>query len=159
MAESAEARPRSQNVDEPLVRERDFQDLADFRYAMRLFLRFSEEQARAAGVTPQQHMLLLAVRGHASYPDVSIGDVAERLQVRHHSASRLVDRAVQRGLLERRADPEDRRKALVSLTGNGEQILTAVTAANKEELRTLEGALFRDSLRLALHAYSSNQQQ
>lgn len=159
MGRPVEARSRSKDGDAPLVHERVFQDLADFRYAMRLFLRFSEEQARAAGITPQQHMLLLAVRGHTSYPDVTIGDVAERLQVRHHSASRLVDRAVQRGLLERRADLVDRRKALVSLTGDGERILTAVTAANKEELRSLEGALFRDSLRLALHAYNSNQQE
>jgi DNA-binding MarR family transcriptional regulator len=138
--------------------DRDFRDLADFRYAIRLFLRFSEDQARAAGITPQQHMLLLVVRGHASYPDVTIGDVAERMQVRHHSASRLVERGVQRGLLERRVDSVDRRKALVSLTAEGLRMLRDITEANKRELRSLEDALFRDSLLAALHAYNSSQQ-
>jgi DNA-binding MarR family transcriptional regulator len=143
---------------EPPVHDTDYCDLADFRYALRLFLRYSEEQARGAGITPQQHLLLLAVRGHASYPNVTIGEVAERLQVRHHSASRLVERGVQRGLLERREDADDRRKALVSLTPAGLQVLYDITRANKRELRSLEGALFRDSLRLALHAYNSTQQ-
>jgi DNA-binding MarR family transcriptional regulator len=102
--------------------------------------------------------LLLVVRGHASYPDVTIGDVAERMQVRHHSASRLVERGVQRGLLERRVDSVDRRKALVSLTTEGLRMLRDITEANKRELRSLEDALFRDSLLAALHAYNSSQQ-
>lgn len=143
---------------EPPLRDRDFRDLADFRYAIRLFLRYAEERARAAGITPQQHILLLAVRGHGSYPNITIGDVAERLQVRHHSASRLVERCVQRGLLDRQADPADRRKALVSLTAEGQRILNDITQANWRELRSLESALFRDSLRLALHAYNAAQQ-
>lgn len=146
-----------EGIDPPL-RDRDFRDLADFRYAIRLFLRYAEERARASGITPQQHILLLAVRGHGSYPNISIGDVAERLQVRHHSASRLVERCVQRGLLERRADAADRRKAIVSLTTEGQRILDDITRANRRELRSLESALFRDSLRLALHAYNSAQQ-
>jgi DNA-binding MarR family transcriptional regulator len=69
-----------------------------------------------------------------------------------------VERGVQRGLLERREDADDRRKALVSLTPAGLQVLYDITRANKRELRSLEGALFRDSLRLALHAYNSTQQ-
>lgn len=137
----------------------DYRDQADFRYAVRVFLRFSEEQARAAGISPQQHQLLLAVRGHMDYPEVTIGDVAERLQVRHHSASRLVERAVQRGLLNRREDPVDRRRALVSLTDEGERLLAQITDANRRELWSLEGALFRDSFREALRAYNSSRNE
>jgi DNA-binding MarR family transcriptional regulator len=157
MAKPTEASPESHDGSSPPVHESDFRDLSDFRYALRLFLRFSEEQARAAGITPQQHLLLLAVRGHGAYPEVTIADVAERLQVRHHSASRLVERGVQRGLLERRVDPVDRRKVRVALTTEGERLLTEITRANKRELRALENQLFGESLRLALHAYNSGQ--
>ena len=75
-----------------LLGDTDYRDHADFRYAIRRFLRHSEKQARACGITPQQHMLLLIVRGHPSYPAVSIGEIAERLQLRHHSGSLLVER-------------------------------------------------------------------
>jgi DNA-binding MarR family transcriptional regulator len=133
-----------------MKRTDDYRDLADFRYALRLFLRFSEQQARACGISPQQHQLLLAVRGHTHYPHVTIGDIAHRLQVRHHSASRLVERGVQRGLLQRKEDVRDRRRALVSLTEEGERLLARITEANRQELRSLEEALFRDSLRQML---------
>lgn len=135
----------------------DYQDLADFRHALRVFLRFSEEQARAAGITPQQHMLLLAVRGHASYPCVTVGDVAESLQVKHHSASRLIDRSVQRGLLHRVEDPHDRRRALVSLTEHGESLLARLSTATTRELSALEGDIFRESFREALRALGNGQ--
>lgn len=135
--------------------ERDYRDQADFRYAIRRFLRFSEQQARQEGITPQQHLLLLAVRGQLTYPNVSIGDIADRLQIRHHSASLLVDRGVKRGLLNRREDPTDRRRALVSLTPEGQRLLDRITQANRREMGMLEGALFRDSLRDALRAYNS----
>jgi DNA-binding MarR family transcriptional regulator len=133
--------------------DRDYRDQADFRRALRRFLHFSEEQARAVGITPQQHLLLLIVRGHPSYPGVSIGEVAEALQIRHHSASVLVDRSVQRGLLLREEDSQDRRRALVSLTDEGQRLLDRVTAANRRELGALEGDLFRDSFREALRSY------
>jgi DNA-binding MarR family transcriptional regulator len=136
--------------------DRDYRDQADFRCALRRFLHFSEEQARMAGITPQQHLLLLIVRGHSSYPAVSIGEIADSLQIRHHAASLLVDRSVKKGLLDRREDPDDRRRALVSLTGEGQRLLDHITLANRRELGALEGTLFRDSLREALHAYSGN---
>jgi DNA-binding MarR family transcriptional regulator len=142
-------------VNEPennLLGDTDYRDHADFRYAIRRFLRYSEQQARACGITPQQHLLLLIVRGHPSYPAVSIGEIAERLQLRHHSASLLVERGVQRGLLRREKDGVDRRRALVSLTDEGARILARITQANKQELKALDDALFRlrDSLRRAL---------
>ena len=125
--------------------DQDFQDQAQFRYGLRQFLRFSEVQARRAGVTPQQHLLLLLVRGHPSYPRVTIGDVAERLQVKHHSASLLIERTVQRGLLTKVADEADRRRNLVSLTAEGEGVLECITLANREELGALDKQIFKAS--------------
>lgn len=123
----------------------DYRDQADFRYALRMFVRFSELQARATSITPQQHMLLLQIRGHPSYPAVNIGDVAERLQVRHHSASLLVERCVRRGLLNRQQDGSDKRRVVVSLTPEGEDILERISRANRQELRSLDADLFRHS--------------
>lgn len=130
----------------------DYQDQSEFRYGIRRFVRFSELQARKEGVTPQQHLLLLMVRGHPSYPRVTIGDVAERLQVKHHSASLLVERTLQRGLLLREPDELDRRRALVSLTDKGEEILSRITAANRQELRALQNQIFRGSFVRAIRA-------
>ncbi|HEY8283536.1 MAG TPA: MarR family transcriptional regulator [Chloroflexota bacterium] len=115
-----------------------FQVHAGFRYVIRRFLRYSEDQARLAGITPQQHLLLLAVRGHPAFPAVTIKDVAHRLQLRHHSTSLLVDRAVKRGLVARGGDPTDRRRVIVGLTDEGRRILELVTRANRAELRALD---------------------
>ena len=137
-----------------LFSDEDYRDQADFRCALRRFLRFAEERARAVGITPQQYLLLLVVRGHRSYPRVSIGEVAEALQIRHHGASLLVDRSVKRGLLHRREDPSDRRRALVSLTGEGQLLLDHVAAANRRELGALGDSLFRESFLQALRVYN-----
>lgn len=133
--------------------ETDYRDQADFRYAIRNFLRFSELQAREAGITPNQHLLLLLVRGHPSYPHVAIGEIAERLQINQSGASLLVERCVKRGLITRQEDPQDRRRAILALTAEGQQILDDVTEANRQEMGILEGSLFRDSLRDALARY------
>jgi len=121
-----------------LLTDADYRYQADFRYALSRFLHVSADNARTAGVTPQQHLLLLAVRGHPSYPAVTIGEVAEYLQVRHHSASLLIERAIRRGakpsLLHRVQDSADRRRALVSLTPEGEDILERITIANRAAL-------------------------
>ncbi len=138
----------------PSLEDSDYRAHAEFRYAIRRFLRYSEDQARALDLTPQQHLLLLTIRGHPNYPDVGISDVAERLQIRHHSASLLVDRAVQNELLTREKDPDDRRRVIVALTPKGAYYLSQITQANRKELKALEGALFtmRGSLRRALQA-------
>jgi len=125
--------------------EGDYRDQSEFRYALRRFMRFSELQARQEGITPQQHLVLLMVRGHPAYPRVTIGDIAERMQVKHHSASLLVDRTVRRGLLKRESDTGDRRRALVSLTDAGDDVLERITLANRAELSALESQLFRNS--------------
>lgn len=113
----------------------DFQRLLEFRDGLRRFLRWSESQARAVGLTPSQHQLLLAVRGHGSEP--SIGDVADHLLLRHHSAVELVDRAVEAGLLRRIADPDDHRVVRLRLTPQGESKVASLAAAHLEELARL----------------------
>jgi DNA-binding MarR family transcriptional regulator len=133
----------------------DYRDQADFRSALRVFLRFAEEQARALGITPQQHLMLLVIRGHRSYPGVSIGEVADSLQIRHHAASLLVDRAVKRGLLVREEDATDRRRALVTLTPTGQELLDKITLANRRQLGSLDTMLFRQSFIDALKGYGA----
>lgn len=117
----------------------DYRAHAEFRYTLRQFLRVSERHARAAGITPQQHLLLLAVRGHPSYPRVTITEIAEHLQLRHNGASLLIERSVQRGLLRREQDPADRRRALIALSEQGARTLDTITLANRTALHVLDG--------------------
>lgn len=117
----------------------DYQRLLAFRDGLRSFLRWSEEQAKAVGLTGAQHQLLLAIRGHGSPP--SIGDVADHLLLRHHSAVELVDRAVAAGLVERVGDPEDHRIVRLHLTPEGEAKLRALTEAHLEELSRLQARM------------------
>ncbi|MEA2716405.1 MAG: hypothetical protein QOI99_722 [Actinomycetota bacterium] len=110
----------------------DFARLLDFRDGLRRFLHWSEERAREVGLTPAQHQLLLAIRGHGSRPSVS--EVARHLLLRHHSAVELVDRAVQAGLVRRVHDDGDQRVVRVELTVDGERLLRSLAAAHLEEL-------------------------
>jgi DNA-binding MarR family transcriptional regulator len=112
--------------------DKEFARLLDFRDGLRRFVRWSEEQAHKAGVTPAQHQLLLAVRGHGSPPSVS--DLAAHLLHRHHSTVELVDRAAQAGLVRRFTDDTDHRVVRVALTPEGERRLTALAEAHLEEL-------------------------
>lgn len=113
----------------------DYQALARFRRALREFLHFSEEAARAAGLTPAQHQLLLAVKGTESGQPPTIGEIADSLKLRHHSAVELVDRAVAADLLVRAADPHDARLQRLVLTPGGEEKLARLSAAHRQELR------------------------
>lgn len=155
MPETQQNQPERPEGNGSKFSDQDYQDLADFRCALRTFMSFSEGQARAAGITPQQHFLLLLARGHRSAPGVNIGELADSLQVRHHSASLLVDRCVKRGLVERREDPDDRRRALVSLTPVGQDLLDKVMTANRQEMGKLEESLFRESLIAALREHEA----
>lgn len=117
------------------LRDEDFARLLAFRDGLRLFLHWSDEQAHAVGLTGAQHQLLLAVRGHPEPP--SIGEVAQHLLLRHHSAVELVDRAVAAALVERVADPADQRVVRLRLTQFGTEQLEALSAAHLEELSRL----------------------
>ena len=110
----------------------DYATLLEFRDGLRHFLRWSQGSAKAAGLTPSHHQLLLAIRGHRG--TVSIGDVAEHLMLKHHSAVELVDRAAERGLVERVTDDHDQRVVRVRLTADGEHKLSELTSAHLEEL-------------------------
>ena len=118
----------------------DYERLLEFRDGLRRFLRWSEEQAAAVGLTPAQHQLLLAVRGHGSgAPTVS--DVADHLLLRRHSVVGLVNRAAAAGLLTRVPDPDDQRVVRVRLTKVGERRLQQLSALHLEELRRLAPGL------------------
>lgn len=117
----------------------EFRRLLDFRDGLRLFLRWSDAQARAVGLTSAQHQLLLAVRGHGGPP--SIRDIADHLLLRHHSAVELVDRAVAGGLLERVADDADQRVVRLVLTTTGAEKVEALAAAHLEELSRLRNRM------------------
>jgi DNA-binding MarR family transcriptional regulator len=110
----------------------DYARLLEFRDGLRRFLRWSEDRAREAGMTPAQHQLLLAVRGQGDPP--SLSEVAGHLLLRHHSAVELVDRAVQAGLVRREHGDGDQRVVRVRLTDEGERHLQALTEAHAEEL-------------------------
>lgn len=112
----------------------DYQALARFRRALRVFVRFSEDAARDAGLTPAQHQLLLAIRGHEGPGRPSTSDIAEALQLKLHSAGELASRAEANGLLVRTADPEDNRRTLLDLTAAGAEALEALTLLHRDEL-------------------------
>jgi DNA-binding MarR family transcriptional regulator len=111
--------------------------LAAFRHALRLFLHFSEEAAHEAGIAPQQHQALLAIKGFPGRDWVTVGELAERLQLRHHSAVGLVDRLVAEKLVKRAPSAQDRRQVFVQLTTRGEKILERLSAAHATELKRL----------------------
>jgi DNA-binding MarR family transcriptional regulator len=115
----------------------DYEGLAAFRHALRRFVAQSEQRARAVGLTPQQHQALLSIKG--GFPgreEVTIGDLAEHLQLRNHSAVGLVARLVGAGLVEREPSPADRRRIRLRLTPQGEALLARVSGANLLELKS-----------------------
>lgn len=123
------------------MREADYTALAQFRYQLRTFLAFSEAAAQKAGLTPQQHQALLAIKGLAGLDGVSVGDIAGFLLIRHHTAVELVDRMVKLKLICREADPEDARRVLVRLTAKGEQKLRSLSRIHLDELSAAAPAL------------------
>ena len=114
----------------------DYQRLAEFRYQLRGFLKFSERAASKMGLRPQQHQALLAIKG-APGKHVTIGILAERLGIRHNSTVELIDRLIMNGLVERRHNPRDHRVVLIDLTNRAEQILAKLSLAHRNEIRKL----------------------
>lgn len=114
----------------------DYRALAAFRYEVRRFQNLSEQAARAAGVEPQQYQALLALKGLPAASHATVGVLAERLQIQHHSAVELVDRLEAHGLLKRTRSRADRRQVLLRLTSRGEEILREVALPHRAELRS-----------------------
>jgi DNA-binding MarR family transcriptional regulator len=121
----------------------DYEALAEFRYQVRRFLAFSEDAARAAGLTPRQHQALLAIKGFASGAAIAVGDLAQRLGIRHHSAVELVDRLAEAGLVTRNVDIDDQRRVLLNLTERAETRLAELSIAHLDELARIEPALHK----------------
>jgi DNA-binding MarR family transcriptional regulator len=115
----------------------NFKSMAELRYQIRRFLRFSENAARQAGIEPQQHQLLLAVRGLPEGIRPTIGVLAERMQLQHHSTVELIDRLVDRGFLCRLRATDDRRQVLVKLTHDGEEFLEKLSRHHLQELQSV----------------------
>ncbi len=126
----------------------DYRALAEFRYQIRRFLRFSEDAARNAGVGPQQHQLLLAIKGLPEGDRPTVTVLAERMQLQHHSTVELVDRMERAGLVTRHRSEEDRREVLVSPTAKGERLLRELTVFHEDELRNSGPALAQSLRRL-----------
>ena len=119
----------------------EYRSLASFRQQLRRYIRFSERAATEAGLEPRQYQLLLMLRGLAPGGQASVSDIAEWLQVRHHSAVGLVDRIAMRGMAERRPDPSDGRRVLVALTPEGRAALAGLAMLHRAELRRVAPAL------------------
>jgi DNA-binding MarR family transcriptional regulator len=123
----------------------DYQALANFRYALRRFLEFSGSAAKSVGLTPQQHQAMLSIIGVPEGQAVTVGFLAERMLLKHHSTVELVDRLVELDLIARQPDAADRRKVLLALTPKGRRLLTKLSAAHIEELRRIR-PVFADLL-------------
>ena len=112
----------------------EYRALAEFRYQIRTFVHFSEEQARARGLEPQQHQLLLAIKGLPPERRATVGELAGRLRLKHHSTVELIDRLVANGSVARRPGREDKREVIVSLTPSGAALLRKLTLSHRQEL-------------------------
>jgi DNA-binding MarR family transcriptional regulator len=121
----------------------DYERLSAFRYELGRFLAFSRSAAEAAGLTPQQHQALLAIKGYPGKDEITIGELAERLGLKHHSAVGLVDRLAARNLVRRRADDADRRAVLVALTVEADTLLAGLSRVHRRELARLSPTLTR----------------
>ena len=130
---------------EKTLTQRDYESLAEFRHYIRRFLRFSERAAREAGLEPRQHQLLLALKGLPANVRPKIAEVAERLQIQHHSAVELVNRLEDAGFVRRQRGSEDRREVHLQLTPKGEKVLRELSLHHRSELRS-QGPALLDSL-------------
>ncbi len=127
----------------PHLDDQQYRDLLRFRTALRRFLNWSDQQAMSAGLTAQQHQLLLAIRGHDGPSAPTIGEVADYLLLKHHSLVELVDRAEQAGFVTRAADENDRRIVRLELTRSGLRVLAKLSAAHLQELARLAPTIER----------------
>lgn len=128
----------------------DYESLAELRYQVRRFLHFSEQASRQAGLEPRQHHLMLAIKGLPQGARPRIGELAERLQIQHHSTVELVNRLAAGGYVRRHRAGDDRREVLLSLTSKGEKVLRELSLHHRAELR-MQGPALIAALRRAVH--------
>jgi len=121
--------------------QRDYESLAEFRHQIRRFLRFSEQAALDAGLEPRQHQVLLAIKGLPANVRPKIAEIAERLQIQHHSAVELVNRLEAGGFVQRERGSKDRREVLLQITPRGEKVLRELSLHHRAELRSQGPAL------------------
>jgi DNA-binding MarR family transcriptional regulator len=123
----------------PPMEKRDFETLANFRYEIRKFLRFSEQVTRKAGITPLQYLMLLNIKGYPGREWATVGELADRLQAQHHGVVALVSRCEKQGFVERRRSLEDRRRIEVRLLPKGEEFVARLADAHRVQLVALNG--------------------
>nr|WP_299244575.1 MarR family transcriptional regulator [uncultured Halomonas sp.] len=116
----------------------DFERLSHFRYRLRCFLRQSEDMCRASGLTPLQYQLLLHLRGFTGREWATVGELAERLQAKHHGTVALIDRCEEAGLVERRPGQGDRRRIEVHLLEEGARLAELIAEQHQPELHLLQ---------------------
>jgi DNA-binding MarR family transcriptional regulator len=126
-----------------LPTQADYEALSEFRYLIRCFLEFSQDAAKSVGLAPQQHQALLAIRGYPGGAPIAIGDLAERLCIKHHTAVGLIDRLVAAELVKRIADPADQRRVLLKLMHRAEKYLADLSATHLDELARIEPLLLQ----------------
>lgn len=121
----------------------DYEALAAFRFQIRQFLHFSEEAARRAGLNPQHHQLLLALKGLPADVEPNVGELADRLHIRHHSAVELIERLVLKGLLRKQRGEDDRRRVLLEMTAQGERVLQKLSLTHRAQLESMGPELIK----------------
>lgn len=119
------------------ITKAEYEVLAEFRYTLRWFMSFSEKAAKEMGITPQQHQALLAIKGFPGRDQITIGELSQRLQIKHHSTVGLVNRLEAEKLITRSPAGNDRRKVFISLTRHGLAVLGRLSQIHREELQRL----------------------
>jgi DNA-binding MarR family transcriptional regulator len=137
----------------PTLSLTDYRALSEFRYLIRSFLSFSERAARSFGTEPQQHQLLLACKGLPEGKRPTIGTLAQRLCVEHHTTVALVDKLAAAGMVKRTPSSVDRREVLVEITDSGEKLLTALSELHHQQLQSV-GPKLIEALSGVLDAHS-----
>lgn len=152
--QKASPRPRRKEISAAGYRR-----LAEFRYRIRQFLHISEEAARSKGIEPQQHQVLLAIKGLPEGSRPTVRTISERLCLRHHSTVELIDRLVEHGLVARRHSEQDRREVLIKLTPQGEELLHQLSVLLWQELKVSGPALSESLLTLLAHSTDGGRSQ
>lgn len=133
------------------LNKRDFETLADFRYQIRKFVRFSEQLALKHGIKPRQYLLLLQIRGYPDRDWATVGELAERLQAQHHGVVALISRCEKLGLVERRRSSDDRRRIEIRVLNKGNKLLDKLARLHRAELLSLQGRFVVPDMRAFDH--------